>query len=159
MENNTQERIIDLDISPIKKSKIRINGDQNDIIELNLSDMNIMKRLDTAYNNLKLLSKKVASIETSDDTEDEAALKKMTKKLDELDAKMRKEVDFIFDSAVSDKCVPSGTMYDPHDGEFTYEHVIESLLGLYATNMKDEFKKIKSKVAKHTNKYTNTKKR
>ena len=44
-----EEEFIDVDLSVTKKKKIRINGDNNKIIELNTSDLNILERLSKQY--------------------------------------------------------------------------------------------------------------
>lgn len=157
-----EDKVIDIDLSPIKKSKIRINGDQNTIIELNLSDTRIIERLSTAYKNLQDLEKEVAelssnvNVDVEDGNEEDftKAADELAKSLAELDRKMRDEVDYLFDSKVSDICVPDGTMYDPHDGQFTFEYIIEQLSHLYTNNFNEEFEKMKKRVNKHTAKYT-----
>lgn len=156
---DNQEEYIDVQLEPIKKSKIRINGDQSKILELNLSDMGIVGRLKTAYKNLQSLSAKVSSLadDVDKDMADEERLEIIDSRLKELDRQMREEVDALFDSNVSEVCLPHGTMYDPHDGEFMYEHIIESLSQLYNNNFNKEFKLMKARVKKHTDKYTKKK--
>ena len=156
----TQQKVLDLDLNSIQKTKIRINGDQSRFIELNLSDMNIVKRLETAYENLQKLAEEVATLSDKfdidvDDTENaEKAMKQLSEALTELDRKMRDEIDYLFDSKVSDVCVPSGTMYDPHNGMFMFEHIISALASYYTTNFQEEFEAMRNNVDKHTKKYT-----
>lgn len=159
---DNKEEIIDLDLSPIKKTKIRVNGDQNAIIELNLSDMNIVGRLKEAYGRLEALSTNLPSLadsipegETTEE-EDVKSMEKLSKELANIDKLMRDEIDFIFDSPVSNICVPNGNMYDLHNGQFTYEHVIEALGGLFKSNLNEEYNRLKRRVSKHTYKYTST---
>lgn len=150
------EKIIDINLEPVKKTKVRINGDQNMILELNLSDMGIVGRLKTAYKKLQNLSSRVASLsdEMSGLENDEETLDMIDKKLTELDKEMRNEIDTLFDSNVSEVCLPYGTMYDPHGGEFMYEHIIDALSELYENNFNAEFKAMRNRVKKHTDKYT-----
>ena len=155
------EKVIDLDLGQIKKSKIRVDHDQTRVIELNLSDMNITQRMATAYKNLKKLAEDVQNlsdtldlnVDEDDEEATEAAMNKLSTTLADLDKQMREEVDYLFDSKVSDVCVPTGTMYDLHDGEFTFEHIIRSLAELYTNNFKEEFEQMKQRVDKHTSKY------
>lgn len=155
------EKVIDLDLGQIKKSKIRVDHDQTRVIELNLSDMNITQRMATAYKNLKKLAEDVQNlsdtldlnVDENDEEATEAAMNKLSTTLADLDKQMREEVDYLFDSKVSDVCVPTGTMYDLHDGEFTFEHIIRSLAELYTNNFKEEFEQMKQRVDKHTSKY------
>ena len=63
-------------------------------------------------------------------------------------------MDKLFDANVSETCAPSGTMFDPINGKFRFEHIIDVLSGLYESNMQSEIKKTASRIAKHTDKYT-----
>ena len=67
---------------------------------------------------------------------------------------MREYVDYIFDYPVSAVCAKYGTMYDPKDGKFRYESIIDGLTKLYADNINAEYNKISQRLAKHTEKYT-----
>lgn len=150
----TEEDIIDLDLSPIKKRKIRINGDRDKVIELNLSDMNIIPRLNKVYPKLQELSKEATSFseeELSDNTEE--GLAQFAEKLETIDAKMCSLIDELFDSPVSEICKDGGNMYDPFGGEFRFEHVIGALAKLYENNFSSEFAQMKQRVKKHTSKY------
>lgn len=71
---------------------------------------------------------------------------------------MRDELDYIFDAKVADKASDGGTMYDPYGGVLRYEHILDTLLSLYTTNINKEFSAIKRRVSKHTDKYTGPKK-
>ena len=63
----------------------------------------------------------------------------------------------IFDSNVSEICAPSGSMYDPINGQFRFEHIINVLAGLYETDIESELTSIAKRVQKHTNKYSKRK--
>lgn len=45
-DSQIQDDIIDVEIKPIKRKRFRLNGDNNKIIELNTSDLNISVRLE-----------------------------------------------------------------------------------------------------------------
>lgn len=158
---NVDKDIVDVDLSVIKKKKFRINGDNTKILELNVSDMGILSRLDEAYPKLMDLQDKVAELAEMNDAdgEDRELLATTASKLNEIDGEMRKILDFIFDSNVSEVCGSEGSMYDPIDGTFRYEHIISTLTKLYENNLNTEFKKMKDRVNKHTAKYTKSRKR
>lgn len=137
--------VIDIDIEGIKKQRFRINGDSNSIIELNLSDLNISKRMEEGLEKLESEMTNIANLPDDENLSD---------KLKEADTRMREYVDYIFDYPVSAVCVKGGTMYDPKNGMFAYEHIIDALTKLYTNNLNDEYKKLKSRVQKHTDKYT-----
>ena len=67
-------------------------------------------------------------------------------------------MDYLFDSNVSGICAPSGSMYDPFNGKYRFEHIIEILAGLYETDVTAGLNKMSARVKKHTDKYTAQKK-
>ena len=152
--------VIDVDLSIVKKKKFRINGDNSKILELNVSDMGIVSRLDESYTKLMDLQDKVASLaEINEEANDREILSSTAKKLNEIDGEMRKLLDYIFQSNVSEICGSEGSMYDPIEGTFRYEHIISTLVKLYENNLNAEFAKMKKNISKHTAKYTKARKR
>lgn len=148
--NKTEDNIIDITIEGIKKQRFRINGDPNSIIELNLSDFGIYERLEKGMAKLQDEMSKIANI-----PEDDA---KIQEKMREANKAMCEWMDYIFDSPISEVFSKGGTMYDPKDGMFRYEHILDTLTKLYTNNINDEYKKLKARVQKHTEKYTGGKK-
>ena len=144
--------IIDISLDTIERTKFRINGDPNAIIELNLSDLGIMERLEKGMVKLKEQMAEIAGLPDEDTDQLSARLK-------EADAKMREYVDYIFDFPVSDVCAKNGTMYDPKDGKFRYESIIDGLTKLYADNINAEYQRINERLEKHTSKYTKKKRK
>lgn len=140
--------IIDLNIDGVKKQRFRINGDPNSIIELDLSDLKIIDRLEDGLQKLETEMRKIAEVKPEDDNFSEV--------LNEADTRMREYIDYIFDYPVSAVCARYGTMYDPKDGMFRYEHIIDALTKLYQNNINDEYKKFQARIKKHTDKYTNS---
>lgn len=144
IENN----IIDIDLSELRKKRIRIDGDDNKIIELNTSDMGVMERLQSAYSQLVELANNYHFEEEKDsDAEMIAALSEINKKMCEL-------VDYIFNAKIAEICSSDGTMADPFNGQFRFEYIIGKFLALYDENFTQEFKKMSKNVKKHTDKYT-----
>lgn len=149
--------IQDIDLSVIKKKRFRINGDPKKILELNTSDLNIVSRLSTAYEQLQKDMEEVGKIlaglpdeeEASDEVENLAY-----QQLGKIDASMKEKIDYIFDAPVSAICSDGGSMYDPFEGSFRYEHVIEAILRLYERNLDKEFNQMKKRVSVKTSKYT-----
>ncbi len=158
MGTNLQNDVQDINLSVLQKKKFRIDGDDNRILELDVSDMNIVVRLRNAYPKLEELTKKISEMDSDDSTEDEDALDESIKKLgnsvEEIDNATRDLLDYIFDSNVSEICAPSGSMYDMINGEFRYEHILNVLTNLYEQNIDKEYKKMKNRIRKHTDKYT-----
>lgn len=145
----------DINLSATRKKRFRIDGDNNRYLELDISDMGIITRLDNLYPKLQKLAQDASVKQLSkEDADNERALTKISQALIKIDAQMRQIVDEIFDSNVSEMCAPSGTMFDPFNGEFRYEHIVDVISNLYKENVKKEFKQMAARMKKHTAKYT-----
>lgn len=157
MGNTLENNVIDIDLSALRKKRIRINGDDSKIIELNVSDMGVVTRLQEAYDRLISLAntynlqEEESKAEADDDSFDET---KAIETLRILDTEMRDLIDFIFQANVSEVCADDGTMADPINGQFRFEHIIEKFLAVYDKNFTEEFKRMSKNVKKRTNKYT-----
>ena len=149
--------IQDVDISAIKKKRFRINGDNNKILELNVSDMNIASRMSAAYERLQKHMEEVGAIlaDVPEDSEITPEVQEAVEShLDAIDTKMRNELDYIFQAPVSEVCADGGSMYDPFEGAFRFEHIIESLSKLYENNLAKEFERMRKRITVKTSKYT-----
>ena len=149
--------IIDLDLSVTKKKKFRFDHDDTRIIELNTSDMGIIGRISEAYPKLTALQDKASKMMEGlhdDDAYLEDDLKLIGARLSEVDNEMRQIIDEIFSADVSAKAAPDGSMYDPFDGTYRFEHIITLLMSQYEKNLQDEYAKIERQVKSHTEKYT-----
>lgn len=145
----------DIDLSATRKKRFRIDGDNNRYLELNTSDMTILNRLDNLYPRLQKLSEDAAIKQLEkEETDSEKALSKISQALIKIDVEMRQILDEIFDSNVSEMCAPSGSMFDPFNGTFRFEHIIDVITKLYENNLNSEFKKMSAKMKKRTSKYT-----
>lgn len=151
--------IIDVKFDAIKKKKFRIEGDNNRILELDTSDLSVINRIEDSYPKLVALEQKASLMRVKDELGDDDTLEEAAEKVNisqtlrEIDTEMRAIMDFIFDADVSAKCAPSGSMFDPFNGEFRYEHILNKLTGLYETNLNNEYDKLRKRINKHTDKY------
>ena len=141
-----RDNIVDINLDGIQRTRFRINGDSNSIIELNLSDLQIHDRLVKGTDQLQAAISEIAELPADDEH--------LSEKLKQIDGKMREYIDYIFNYPVSDVCARYGTMYDLTNGKFRYEIIIEGLTKLYSNNIHDEFKKLNARIKKHTDKYT-----
>jgi hypothetical protein len=156
-ETKQEEDIIDINIDSVKKQKFRINGE--DILELDTGDVNIITRLKEVYPKLnKLAAQATSKVDLTDDMPIEEQLDKMADALKEIDEQMRKYVDYIFDSNVSEVCAKNSSMYTPYAGKFKFEHITETLGALYANRIDTEAKLLSKRLRSHTEKYTGKRK-
>lgn len=148
--------VINISIPAIQKKRVSING--NKPIEINTSDVGIIQRLEKVYGKLDKLAQEasaelVDSVETGEQSEIDEVVQ-ASNALQKIDKEMRKLIDEIFDAPVSEACAPSGTMFDPFNGEFRFEHIIKGVSKLYESNLADEFNRVSKRMKKHTGKYT-----
>lgn len=155
-KEHVNDDIIDITLPVKPKKSFRIDGDNNRILELDTSDINVITRMETALPKLNKLASE-ASKELTEDVTDEdsdvSLMKGTSETLKKIDADMRDLIDEIFDSNVSEMCAPVANLYSPYNGKFLFEHIIETIGNLYTENISKEFEKISDRVNKHTKKY------
>ena len=144
---------VDFDLSLSKKKRIRIDGDDNRVIELNTSDMGIIERIDNLADKMNELSTEYIDTKFDDNLDEREETKEIISRIKGIDSKMREIVDDLFQSKISDICVPDGTMFDMFNGQFMYEILIEKLLTLYADRIGEETQKTLTRMRKYTDKY------
>lgn len=148
--------VVDVDLGFVEKKRFRIAGDYNRMLELNVSDLNVFVRLKEGYPKLQVLlteaQQKVAEIPDNMEDADEF-IGKIADALEYIDKEMRGLIDFIFDADVSRVVAPSGNMYDPVNGQYRFERVLDIVTGLYSTGLNTEFNKMKTTVEKKAAKY------
>lgn len=160
--SNNDVEIRDIDLSPIRKQRFRINGDNTAILELNTTDMGILTRLNELYPKLSELEHKYADMKVKLDEEGnltEESSQDLGDALKDIDTQIREVLDRIFDSNVSEVCAPSGTMLDPINGLYRFEHIIDVLSGLYEKEITENMQRRKDAINKHTAKYTKSRSR
>ena len=139
-----------IDFSILKKKSFQV-GDKT--LELDTSDLKMIVRFEKMYPVLLEEGSKIADLEQYVN-ENSIELDKIADALDSVDNAMRDAIDYIFDSNVCEICVDHGSLLDPINGEYRFEHIIDTLLPLYEKNLQDETKKIQTRVKKYTDKYT-----
>lgn len=148
--------IIDIDLAEVQKKSFRFYHRDDCIVEINISDMGIVGRVSEAYPKLLKLNEKAAKMMTGitvDENDPSDALATMGANLTAIDTEMRGLIDYIFNADVSAKAAPDGSMYDPFNGSFRFEYVLQALLNQYEANLGEEFGKMQKQMQKHTAKY------
>jgi len=163
VKNNSNA--INLDLSETARTKIWVNGDCTKVLELNLTDLNIVTRAKDAKAKLDELQAEaieLASAEVPNSIESEEDEKKVDEAIEKfrsIDKKMRDLVDSIFDFGVCELCCDGGSMYDPIGGQYRYDYIIDKLMALYGDQWQKEKKLREQNISKHTAKYTKSRKR
>ena len=153
---NPVNNVVDIDL-PLEGTKIRFGKDDNRMVTVNLSDFNLISRMNEAYPKLGKLAERVTELADVKGETLEQSMDNMSKLFTEIDAEMRELVNFIFDADVSSAALPNGNMYSLCNGSYAFEIILETVLKLCTEQYQVEFDKMKKKVGKHTDKYTRKK--
>ena len=145
------EDVVDIEFKELQKKRFRLDRDNNRVIELNTSDISVISRLEQIY------PKMLKFVEEAQSSVNEDADKALDAMMD-INGKMKELLDWAFDSKVADKACPEGTLFDPINGKFRFEYIMERLIGLYDTNFNNEFELLQKRMNKHTAKYTKKRK-
>ena len=163
VESNKKENApINIDLTPIKRTPISINGDNNRTLYLNTTDIGLVTRLSELYPKVEELQKQFNELEIKLDDEGditEDTFNQVGKAVKEIDEKMREYVDEIFDSNVSEICAPDGNMFDPINGYYRFEYIIDALATVYSDEIERNIKGRKEQISKYTAKYKGRKRK
>lgn len=149
---NTEEEIVNIQI-PTGRKKFSINGDTDKILELDINDFGIVTRLKNIYPKLQEIAQKHENRVLEDTDDNQEMLEQMSDVIQESDKEMRKLVDELFNSNVSEVCAPNGTMLDLIGGRFRFEIIIDKLSDLYIDSVSKEFEEMKKDVDSAVSKY------
>lgn len=149
-----QAKVINLDLSATKGTKIQVNGNPEASFTLNLSDFGIYNRMKDGiqqlYDLFESLKEKMgnkAEEETPEGTDENTdTTTPILEVMAEMDKKMRDTMDYIFSAPVSDVCAPEGYMFDLFDGQLRFEHILNALTSLYEKNVNREYYNLKSRI-------------
>lgn len=145
--------VTDIQLNIDKREQFRINGDNNRIIELDVSDFGILNRLRESYPRLQELSIKGFEADDIGD-DDNIKLGEFMDSLNAINDEMISVMDYIFDSKVAKICADGKPLYNMVAGQFIFEIILDTLFSLYSENIRAEFGQMSQRMKSHTNKYT-----
>lgn len=154
--------IINLQVES-QKQTIQLNGNPEKVIELDLGDSNIITRLSEGADKIENLVKERQNLHellANGNDSDESNIsyyKNLASKFKELENSMRGIINEIFDFDVCTPFLGTSSVFSIKNGEFAYERIINSLMGLYEDSIQKENNKLKERLSKHTDKYLNKK--
>lgn len=158
---------INISVRGSSRKRFAIGGDPDRVIELNTTDLGIIKRLREALPKLQELERKISQIDASGLIEESGfngeKTKEFTEQVESMHNEMKTLINGVFDEDVVDKCMPrgGGTLLDPiTDGgttEVRYRVIINDLSSAYEKDLSAEMNKVAKKRDQHTGKYTKKK--
>lgn len=159
-----QTKVLNLDLSATKGTKIQVDGNPDNSFTLNLSDLSIYNRMQDGiqqlYDTFNELKTKMGETAETEPAEDDGDISKFLDVMKEMDAKMRATMDYIFSAPVSEVCAPEGKgyMFDVINGELRFEIIINALTKLYENNINKEYYALKSRIDRKLPDYAKRKK-
>ena len=153
---NTKDMTTDIDISGIEKKRFRLDKDDNKIIYLATTDLNILPRLESAIKEINKLQDKhneFAAKYASVSDADENNISEISSYFAEIEKAMRDQINYIFDYDVCTPALGAASVFDPVDGQFKYEYLINRLIALYEKDIRKETRIMQERISKHTAKY------
>lgn len=123
--------------------RLAINGNESKIIEINPTDFGMVSRYQKMQDKLEELTQKYSDI-AENDTETGMKI------LEQLDAEVRKIVDFIVGSEISDTVFGSVNCLSFAGGATIFENFLEAYSNYLEPAIKAEFEKSQEKISKYT---------
>ena len=133
--------------------EIMINGDENRIIRFNPNDYNILIRADEAENNIIEKLKPLGEIKVNADGT--ADTENLTEQLKAIDKAVKEEINYIFNSNVSDVIFGNTSTLTSSNGEFLVEKFIKAVMPIVTERIESEARASDKRMSKHTDKYDN----
>lgn len=156
---NNQDELVDISLESSRRKRFRIDKDDNRILELDTTDLSIIDRFQKKYTEMiELIDNAFKNVsadtmQTEDGEFNTSYIDSIIGSISDVNMKMRQIIDQIFNSNVSEICAPYGSMLDPINGKFRFEHIFDTLIPLYENDITTEMDKINARVQKHTGKY------
>lgn len=110
-----------------------LNNDESKVTRINTTDVNILKRLDTARKNIQDYAEQLSKV-----NESEATVEGMIKMLDDYDAKIRSEINSIFNSDVSSVAFGNINCTSMCGGQPLFLNFVESVIPVLEADIKAE---------------------
>jgi len=115
-----------------------INGDENNIIKINLSDLNIMKRIECILSKLEEMQERYKEID-----------KLTTQQLSELDSEIRRQIDYAFDTDICSHAFGDMNVLSPINGKPLFMVFFEAFIPI----LKDDLKSVQPILRPEVQKY------
>lgn len=156
---NNQDEVVDISLESSRRKRFRIDKDDNRILELDTTDLSIIDRFQKKYGELiDVIDNAFGNVSADSMQKEDGELNteyvdSVIGSITDVNIKIREIIDQIFNSNVSEVCAPFGSMLDPINGKFRFEHIFDTLIPLYENDIDAEMKKMNMRVQKHTSKY------
>ena len=158
------ETIQNINLNLSTKKKFTLDGDPNRVIELDISDINIIDRATTAFRNIEKLQADWESLpipknpnneddgETLNDTV--STIEDFNTQFAEIENKLKQELNYMFDSDIAGTIFEANSPFSMVNGKFKFQQVVDVLMSLYENQIQSDVKKLnRQKVVNKTQRY------
>lgn len=127
-----------------------INNDPNKVIRINLSDYSIVERINKAYEEIDKITKINEDIELKSDGSPLSELNKAAEIVSKINKAIKDQIDYIFDSPVSDMVFGNQSPLSTVNGVPLYERFLEAITPYIKEEIQKEQKASQKRIEKYT---------
>lgn len=127
-----------------------INNDPNRIIRFNPADFGIIERINNAYKEIEKVQNEVPDIELNNDGSPVDMLSAAAEAVSKVDNTIKKQMDYIFDSPVSDVVFGNQSPLSMVKGVPYYERFLNAVVPIIEKEVKAEQEASRKRIEKYT---------
>lgn len=124
--------------------EFKINGDENKILRINTADLQILNRAKKAETELKEIANECININQNMSNDESIDL------LDKYDKKVKKTIDYIFNTNASQVVFGEMNCLSICDGQPVFKNFLDEILPVITTDIESETKKSQANINKYT---------
>jgi hypothetical protein len=127
-----------------------INGDENRVIRFNPSDFSIIERINTAYEEINKATDIDTDIELKPDGKPVSELEKVAEIVSGINTTIKKQIDYIFNSPVSDAVFGNQSPLSMVKGMPLYERFLNAVVPIIRQEVAKEQEASRKRIEKYT---------
>lgn len=128
----------------------KINGDENRVIRFNPSDFSIIERINTAYEEINKATDIDTDIELKPDGKPVSELEKAAEIVSGINTTIKKQIDYIFNSPVSDAVFGNQSPLSMVKGTPLYERFLNAVVPIIRQEVAKEQEASRKRIEKYT---------
>ncbi len=127
-----------------------INGDESRVIRFNPSDFSIIERINTAYEEINKATDIDTDIELKPDGKPVSELEKVAEIVSSINTTIKKQIDYIFNSPVSDAVFGNQSPLSMVKGMPLYERFLNAVVPIIRQEVAKEQEASRKRIDKYT---------
>jgi hypothetical protein len=128
-----------------------LNNDPNKVIRFNPADINLLERFQQAQKTIEKEQNRIsADIDIGIDGENQVNDEYVVKAIDEVNQLIKDQIDYVFDSKVSDMVFGNQSPLNPVKGRPFFERFLDAVKPILETEILKEQKESQKRISKYT---------